>query len=176
MLSKLFDIEKKSHKRIEKRLKPIKNNHNKSNNNFSKTNYSVGKSLIHNITLTNENKSLHRRIHQKCSIYSISKWDEEYKKSQEYKKNLCQYPSIDFCNFTISSVKSHNKLGKQRGFNIFNEIRFRPFISFDSPYKKNKSENKYNRNQNNNKNNKSNNKKIDKNYFYLYDDDRDKKQ
>ena len=96
MLSKLYYIEYNSNKRIAKKLKPI-NNQNKTNN-FSKTSYSLGKSLINNISLTNENRSLHRRINQKCSIYSISKWDKQYKKSQEYKKNLCQYPSIDFCN------------------------------------------------------------------------------
>ena len=106
---------------------------------FTKTNYSSGRSLINNISLTIENKNLHRRIIQKSSIYSITKWEEQYKKSQEYKKNLCQYPSIDFCNTTSSIKKRSNKLENPKKNNIFNEIRFKPFIPFDKIYKRNKS-------------------------------------
>lgn len=80
-----------------KKLKPIfQYKPNSSNLNFSKTSYSLGKSLVNNISLTNENRKLHDRINQKSSIYSVSKMDEQYKKSLEYKKNLCQFTSIDF--------------------------------------------------------------------------------
>ena len=99
-----------------------------SNKSLSKTNYSLRKNIIHNISLSNENKNLHRRIHQKCSIYSISKWDEQYKKSQEYKKNLCQYPCIDFCDISTFPKKKANKLRSEKEGNMFNEIKFRDLI------------------------------------------------
>ena len=87
----------------------------KTNTIFTKTNYSLGRNLINNISLTNENKNLHKRIIQKSSIYSITKWEQQYKKSQEYKKNLCQYPSIDFCNFSSNSKKKKFKyIGKSK--------------------------------------------------------------
>ncbi len=154
MLSKLYNIEIKSHQRIaRKKLRPIINQ-NKSSN-FSKTSYSAGKSLINNISLSNENRSLHRRINEKCSIYSISKWDQQYKKSREYKKNVCQYPSIDFCNnFGIS--KTINQLRNQGEKNIFHGIRFKPFISFDEKYKENKSNNNYYSNEIKRKNDEKN--------------------
>ena len=173
MLTKLYDIERNSHKKIERKLKTIYNfspKNNSNHSNFTKTNYSSGKNLLNNISLTNENRNLHRRINQKCSIYSISKWDEEYKKSQEYKKNLCQYPSVDFNTIVSNDMKKINRMKVQNNNNIFNEIRFKPFVSFEDINKKHKSE-KRTINNNNNRWNKQN-----ENYFYLYDDDRIKKR
>jgi hypothetical protein len=165
MLSKLYDIKHNSHKKVSKKLKPIKMTPDRNVNYFSKTKYSSGKSLINSISLTNENRNLHKRIIQKSSIYSISKWDEQYKKSREYKKNLCQYPSIDFCTITPNS-KSLNKLDKSKDNNVFSDIRFKPFVFFEKIYKKNK---------NNNRNiNTTDNK--EKNSFNLYDDEKIKRQ
>ena len=73
MLSKLYDIKHNSHKKVSKKLKPIKMTPDRNVNYFSKTKYSSGKSLINSISLTNENRNLHKRIIQKSSIYSISK-------------------------------------------------------------------------------------------------------
>ena len=70
--------------------------------------------------------------------------DEQYRKAKEYKKNLCQYPSIDFCNITHNALKSMNKLQFQKNGNIFNEIRFIPFISFDELLENNKNKWKQN--------------------------------
>ena len=165
MLSKLYDIKHNSHKKVSKKLKPIKMTPDRNVNYFSKTKYSSGKSLINSISLTNENRNLHKRIIQKSSIYSISKWDEQYKKSREYKKNLCQYPSIDFCTITPNS-KSLNKLDKSKDNNVFSDIRFKPFVFFEKIYKKNKSNNR-NINTTDNK---------DKNSFNLYDDEKIKRQ
>ena len=89
MISKLFDIRHNSQKKNLKKLKPIiKMSPDKTSTIFTKTNYSSGRNLINNISLTIENKNLHRRIIQKSSIYSITKWEQQYKKSQEYKKRF----------------------------------------------------------------------------------------
>ena len=145
MYQKLYDIEHNFHKKNAKKLKPIfQYKPNSSNYNFSKTSYSLGKSLVNNISLTNENRKLHDRINQKSSIYSVSKMDEQYKKSLEYKKNLCQFTSIDFGNIVrkVQKVKSKKKMNLQSNGNynnIYSSTRFKPFIAFDEIPKKSKS-------------------------------------
>ena len=152
MITKLYNIEQKTHKKFELKLKPIYKLSPKKNTNYS----SSGK-------IQNENRSLHIRINQKSSIYNISKFAKEYKKSQEYKKILCQYPSFDFRTITSMNMKDFNKMKVQKNNNIFNETRFKPFMSFEGINNRNKNE----RVSINNKRNKYNG-----NYFYLYDDDR----
>jgi hypothetical protein len=159
LYQKLYDIEHNFHKKNAKKLKPIfQYKPNSSNLNFSKTSYSLGKSLVNNISLTNENRKLHDRINQKSSIYSVSKMDEQYKKSLEYKKNLCQFTSIDFGYIVRKSqkvkAKKKNILQSIGNYNnIYNATRFKPFIAFDAIPKKSKSNTiKNNRNSKNSTN------------------------
>ena len=161
LFQKLYDIEHNFHKKNSKKLKPIfQYKPNSSNLNFSKTSYSLGKSLVNNISLTNENKKFHERINQKSSIYSVSKMDEQYKKSLEYKKNLAQITSVDFGNIVRKDqkVKSKKKINLQSNgnyHNIFNSTKFKPFIAFDAIPKKSKS----NTIKNNRNNKTSNNRR-----------------
>ena len=37
-----------------------------------------------------------KRLNEKTSCYSVDKWFKDYEASQYYKRNHCQYPSIDF--------------------------------------------------------------------------------
>ena len=37
-----------------------------------------------------------KRLNEKTSCYSVDKWFRDYEASQYYKRNHCQYPSIDF--------------------------------------------------------------------------------
>ena len=59
MLSKLFDIRHNSNKKSVKKLKPIvKMSPDTNSTFFTKTNYSSGRSLINNISLTIEKGSV----------------------------------------------------------------------------------------------------------------------
>ena len=84
--------------------------------------------------------------------------DEQYKKSLEYKKNLCQFTSIDFGYIVRKSqkvkAKKKNILQSIGNYNnIYNATRFKPFIAFDAIPKKSKSNTiKNNRNSKNSTN------------------------
>ena len=37
-----------------------------------------------------------KRLSERTSVYNVDRWNRDYSLSQYYKKNLCQYQSIDF--------------------------------------------------------------------------------
>ena len=48
------------------------------------------------IRIAQENLYMLKRLNEKTSCYSVDKWFKDYEASQYYKRNHCQYPSIDF--------------------------------------------------------------------------------
>ena len=48
------------------------------------------------IRVAQENLYMLKRLNEKTSAYNVDKWKKDYEASQYYKRNHCQYPSIDF--------------------------------------------------------------------------------
>ncbi len=110
-------------------LNTSSNRKNKSKK-YLQTNILRGKSFIdYDLKI---NLSLSKRINEKNSVYSLSKWKKDFKKSRIYKKISCEYPSINFVG------KPKNKFKKNLpcilpkvddNYNIFKGIKFKPFTS-----------------------------------------------
>ena len=43
-----------------------------------------------------ENIIYKNKLKRQTSYFNINKWNNDYKKAQNYKKNICSFPSIDF--------------------------------------------------------------------------------
>jgi len=48
------------------------------------------------IRVAQENLYMLKRLNERTSCYNVDKWNKDYEASQYYKRNHCQYPSIDF--------------------------------------------------------------------------------
>lgn len=46
--------------------------------------------------LAQDNLYMYKRLVDLPSNFNVRKWEQDYKKSQNYKKNICNFPSIDF--------------------------------------------------------------------------------
>lgn len=92
-----------------------------------------------------------KRINEKNSVYSLSQWKKDFKKSRVYKKISCEYPSINFVkpkkNLKFNIPLSFPNVDDN--YNIFKEIKFKPFTSFleDEKTKRNDSFKKFSKNK-----------------------------
>lgn len=94
LYKKLFDIDRKGHKKALLNRKPLFK--------FNKdTQHAHKKNEI--IKIAQENLFMLKRLREKTSYFNNKKWREDYIKSQSYKKNRCEFTPIDF---TISNKKS----------------------------------------------------------------------
>ena len=84
---KLFDIDKFGHRKAMKKMKPIFQ--------FTKTTM-AGNKKHEIIRVAQENLYMLKRLNERTSVYNVDKWNRDYEASQYYKRNHCQYPSIDF--------------------------------------------------------------------------------
>ena len=73
-----------------------------------------------------------KRINEKNSVYSLSQWEKDFKKSRIYKKISCEYPSINFVGRPKREFKHNYAFSPKVDYNIFNGIKFRPFKSFEN--------------------------------------------
>jgi hypothetical protein len=44
------------------------------------------------VKITVENQAILKRLQEKAPTYSVSKWNEEYKKIEVFKHNIMEYP------------------------------------------------------------------------------------
>jgi hypothetical protein len=83
----LYDIDKFGHKKAMKKMKPI----------FQYTKTAMSGNKKHEIIrVAQENLYMLKRLNERTSCYNVDKWNKDYEASQYYKRNHCQYPSIDF--------------------------------------------------------------------------------
>ena len=87
LYKKLFDIDKFGHRKAIKNMKPIFQ--------FTKTTM-AGNKKHEIIRVAQENLYMLKRLNERTSVYNVDKWNRDYEASQYYKRNHCQYPSIDF--------------------------------------------------------------------------------
>lgn len=64
-----------------------------------------------------DNQIFLKRLNEKQSFYNTKKWEKDYEKSQNYKKNICVYPSL-----TFDTIKDDN-YSKERKFYITQKIK-----------------------------------------------------
>lgn len=46
------------------------------------------------LKITIENQAILRRLQDKSSNYSVTKWEEDFKHKEKIMKNMCEYPFI----------------------------------------------------------------------------------
>ena len=103
-------------------------NSSKKNNHLVGTNLTKGNSFVE--SPISGNFDLKKRINEKNSVYSISQWKKDFKRSRIYKKISCEYPTINFVAKPKRKIKHNFIFSPTKDFNIFNGIRFKPFESF----------------------------------------------
>lgn len=52
------------------------------------------------------NKYFINKISNRCSFYKNKEWEKDFQKAQYFKKNVCEYPVIDFYGMNRSNKKS----------------------------------------------------------------------
>ena len=133
-----LDIKYNSYKkRLKKISKPHLHHLNTSNspgkkminNNGLGTNLIRGKSFLESPTLNNFD--LKKRINEKNSVYSLSQWKKDFKKSRIYKKISCEFPSINFVAKPKRKITQNYAFSPNKDINIFSGTRFKPFESFE---------------------------------------------
>ena len=116
----------------------------KNNYNVLKTNFIPGKSFIDTSPL-GYNFDLKKRINEKNSVYSLSQWKKDFKRSRIYKKISCEYPSINFVGKKKKIITQNYVFSPKKDYNIFNGIRFKPFESFEEENSKGEKSNNKNK-------------------------------
>ena len=102
------------------------------NNNFLK-HYVSGKNIFETSKIFDDNISLSKRIREKSSYYSLSQLKEDFKRSREYKKISCEYPSINFvANIKKKIIKRNNDMLPSKCINSLGSVRFVPISSLSS--------------------------------------------
>ena len=79
---------------------------------------------------------LKKRINEKNSVYSLSQWKKDFKRSRVYKKISCEFPSINFVANPKRKIRQNYAFSPTKDMNIFNGIRFKPFESFEDENEK----------------------------------------
>ncbi len=73
------------------------------------------------IKITQENQHLIKRLNDRQSFYNTKAWEKDYEKSQNYKKNLCVFPSIDFHKTSMENTKK--KKFENTQYSLFGRIK-----------------------------------------------------
>jgi hypothetical protein len=85
------------------------------------------------------NKYYKGKLSRQGSYYSLSKWKKDFELSQHFKKNICEFPCIDFYKIRrdledkdkgLNSVKNMKffNLFSNNSYNYFNNTRFKPIL------------------------------------------------
>lgn len=138
MKTKLLNIKNFSNKKKLKKLKPSFYYHlnTSGSNSVKKNNLKTPKIIRGNSFIEQpvygKKFDLNKRINEKNAVYSLSQWKKDFKKNRVYKKISCEYPSINFVAKPKRKFKHNYAFSPTHNHNIFNEIRFKPFESFDN--------------------------------------------
>ena len=77
--------------------------------------------------ITQENQHLLKRLNDRQSFYDTNKWEKDYEKSQEYKKNICVFPSIKFETPTRDVSSYSNSKQDFKKNTLYNKLKFTNF-------------------------------------------------
>jgi hypothetical protein len=94
-----LEINKYGDKKLNQIIKPNNNIYHRTNDGYVKLNI---------MNLAQQNLYMLKRLTEKKSEYSVKKMEEDYKKVQNYKKIMCNFPCINF-NKTKRGLSSDSK-------------------------------------------------------------------
>jgi len=87
-----------------------------------------------------DNKYFFRKLNRQSSCYNFNQWNRDFEQSQCFKKNICEFPCIDF----RKSKAEDEKLGKdynnsviKDSNNLFKKTKFKNADLFSDKEKKN---------------------------------------
>ena len=94
------------------------------------------------------NKYYKGKLSKQGYYYSLNKWKKDFELSQHFKKNICEFPCIDFSKTRIESYDKGNCLDHDKkiksfhllsdtSYNYFNNTRFIPFLNKNKKTKTN---------------------------------------
>lgn len=66
------------------------------------------------------NKYFTKKITRQGSCYKNSQWEKDFKKSQYFKRNICEFPNIDFFK-TVRNCQSRNEMSKCGKYTMKNQ-------------------------------------------------------
>ena len=130
MFNKIERIHKSPNSKILKKLKPLFEFTNKKNDG--------GLTREQRLEIKAVNKYYKNKLSRQSSFYSLGQWNKEFQKSQNFKKNICEYPSIDFHKtkrieggdgFNYIKKEYNNSLINTKG-NLFNRPKFKKIEFF----------------------------------------------
>ena len=83
--------------------------------------------------INNTNKFFFNKLKCQHSVFSLSEWEKDFQKSQNYKKNICAYPSIDFHKSVQRKIEKEKNENQKIYYNttvnfsnnLFNKTKFK---------------------------------------------------
>ena len=81
-----------------------------------------------------------RKLHRQSSCYSLNQWNRDFEQSQSFKKNICEFPCIDFRKSKAEDeklAKDYNNSVIKASNNLFRKAKFKNVDLFSEKVKKN---------------------------------------
>ena len=108
MFNKLHKIHKTPNSYIIKKLKPLFE--------FKQKIKDGGLTREQKRDIKAVNKYYRNKLSRQSSFYSLGQWNKEFEKSQQFKKNICEFPCIDFHKTKRSWIEG-GSIDSKKGFN-----------------------------------------------------------
>ena len=86
-----------------------------------------------------DNKYFFRKLNRQSSCYSLNKLNRDFEQSQSFKKNICEFPCIDFMKTTVEDEKLPKRYENWiNPNNSFNKTKFKKAELYHEKVKKKK--------------------------------------
>lgn len=138
LLKKFTSINKLPLSKKLKQLKPLF-----ENNNIRVSSGTFTPEQKYQINYTN--KYFFNKLKSQHSVFDLNEWEKDFKKSQNYKKNICAYPSIDFHKAIQRKIEKEKNENQKIYYNtavnfsknLFNKTKFKDVKIYKPKTKKN---------------------------------------
>ena len=132
MFSKLNTIHKKPNNEIISKLKPAFE--------FKKKLKDGGLTKIQKSEIKATNNYFYKKLNKQTSCYNFEKLNKEFEQSQYFKKNICEFPCIDFHktkqNFMDRKLSNYDNTIIKNSNNQFKKITFKKLDLFTGKIKR----------------------------------------
>ena len=144
MFNKLDKIQRTPNSEILKKQKPIFE--------FKTKKMDGGLTREQKLEIKAVNKYYRNKLKRQSSFYSLGQWNKEFEQSQNFKKNICEFPCIDFHktkrifgrdDFNEIKKEYNNSIINNCG-NFFQKVKFKKIGLFSQTELRKKKENKTN--------------------------------
>ena len=124
MFNKIYNIRKTSNEESIKRLKPKVEYKDKSK----------GFITLKNIEIKQYNNFYLKQIKKQKSFYNNNQWKKDFDRSQFFKKNICEFPSINFYDKYQQKTMNGGIININKEYkNYFDDIKFKQIRAFSEP-------------------------------------------